>query len=166
MFAIAGSGSLQDELVATVGSDDFIRILGHVDDLPALLNAGDVFLSTSGYEGFGLSVAEAMSCGLPVVTTRAGGVVDLVFEGQTGHVVDIGDIESAAVHIVRLLAAGDLRWRMGKSARSVALEHFSRETMVASYATMYDEIVEPSTRWSVADVPDARRGTGTSSGSA
>lgn len=142
VFAIAGSGSSQEELVAGVGSDDFVRILGHVDDLPALLNAGDVFLSTSGYEGFGLSVAEAMACGLPVVSTRAGGVVDLVADGMTGHLVDIGDVDGAAGRIVGLLRASEQRQRMCGAARHDALERFSRQGMIASYIATYTELVD------------------------
>lgn len=137
IFAMAGSGSLERSLAASVADDDAIRVLGQVEDLPAFLNAADVLLSTSGYEGFGLSVAEAMACGLPVVSTRAGGVVDLVTDGRTGALREIGDVRGLSSEVLHLLHGHADRASTGAAGRADVEARFSRPAMALAYSSIY-----------------------------
>jgi glycosyltransferase involved in cell wall biosynthesis len=144
LLLLAGAGPLVEPIRAASRDGAPVMVLGGVDDLVGLLNAADVYLSTSGYEGFGLSVAEAMSCGLPVVSTRAGGVVDLVAEGRTGHLLDVGDVEGLADRVCSLLADGDRRRELGSAGRSAATARFDRRQMAAAYADEYRRLAGAS----------------------
>jgi glycosyltransferase involved in cell wall biosynthesis len=140
MLLIAGSGPLLAEVQAAAGNCDAVRVLGYVDDLGGLLSAADLYLSTSSYEGFGLSVAEAMASGLPVVSTRAGGVVDLVTEG-VGALTDVGDVEALASAVERLLADPGRLAAMGTDAREATVDRFSVQSMVAGYERLYRSLL-------------------------
>jgi glycosyltransferase involved in cell wall biosynthesis len=140
LFVLVGSGSLDSALRGGASGTNYIRLVGQVADLPAVLNAADVYLSTSAYEGFGLSVAEAMACGLPVVSTRAGGVVDVVEEGVTGHLVEVGDLDGLAAEIASVLGDHVRRTAVGRAARNRVVERFSRAAMARSYESLYDTL--------------------------
>jgi glycosyltransferase involved in cell wall biosynthesis len=141
VFALAGAGSELESTRALAAGNPNIRVLGGVDNIAAFLNAGDVYLSTSAYEGFGLSVAEAMATGLPVVSTEAGGVVDLVEAGVTGHLATIGDVDGLADRVVALLSDPPTRRRMSVAAAERARAQFTRSAMAASYEALYRRLV-------------------------
>jgi glycosyltransferase involved in cell wall biosynthesis len=84
--------------------------------------SADVWLCSSGVEGFGLPLLEAMACRCPVVTTRCGGVVDFVRDGQNGFLVDVGDAEGMADAVIGLLSDPQ-RWdRASQAAYATRLE--------------------------------------------
>lgn len=143
VVALAGAGSELESMRALAAGSPNIRLLGSVDDVAAFLNAGDVYLSTSAYEGFGLSVAEAMATGLPVVSTQAGGVVDLVESGVTGHLAPVGDVDGLADRVVGLLVDTPTRQRMGKVAAERARAQFTRSAMAAGYEALYRRLMRP-----------------------
>ena len=82
-------------------------------DLPAILRSADVFVAPSWYESFGLPVVEAMSCGLPVVASAAGGMLDTVVHEVTGVLVPARDPAKLAKALDEVLRAGPLRSGMG-----------------------------------------------------
>jgi len=84
----------------------FFRNLAH-KEIPAMINASDVLVSSSISETFGLSVAEALMCGKPVITTRSGGVEDFV-TNENGQLVNIGDFKGIA-HAIKRLKNGEIR---------------------------------------------------------
>lgn len=70
----------------------FIGAIEH-DKLPSYLNMGDIFVQPSiGHEAFGITIIEAMACGLPVVASRNGGIVDIIDDGETGYLFEIGNV--------------------------------------------------------------------------
>jgi glycosyltransferase involved in cell wall biosynthesis len=79
--------------------------LGRVehDEIYQLYSNSDIFLNASKIDNQPLSILEAFACGLPVVTTDAGGIPDIVRNGETGFVVAIGDSEALAERAVKLL---------------------------------------------------------------
>jgi glycosyltransferase involved in cell wall biosynthesis len=143
VFALAGAGSELDSTRTLAAGHPNIRVLGAVEDVAAFLNAGDVYLSTSAYEGFGLTIAEAMATGLPVVATEAGGVVDLVESGVTGHLTPIGDVEGLADRVVKLLGDEPARRRMSVAATERAQAQFTRPAMAAGYEALYRRLLRP-----------------------
>jgi glycosyltransferase involved in cell wall biosynthesis len=126
---IFGDGPAHSELVRLVEAHqltDRVTFRGHVDSatLATLLPRYDVFIQHSHMEAFGVSIAEAMACGLPTVTTGVGGIIDLVVDGSTGFIVAERDVPAMARAMLRLTESAALRQRMGRSARLRAVEEF------------------------------------------
>jgi len=88
----------------------------------------------------GLSVAEAHATGLPVVAIRAGGVEDVVRDGETGLLVS-ADVNQFASALQELLLDQSRRLRMGVKAREVAVNEFSADRSVARHVELYSELI-------------------------
>jgi glycosyltransferase involved in cell wall biosynthesis len=132
---IYGDGPALGELVSFVEAHqltDRVRFHGQVDSatLATMLPRYDVFIQHSHREAFGVSIAEAMSCGLPVVATSVGGIVDLVSDGATGFLVAEWDIPAMAQAMLRLTESAALRERMGRAAR-IRAESFDAARMTS-----------------------------------
>lgn len=106
-----------------------------------LLPAFDIFLSTSvpRSEGIQTSILEAMSCGIPVVATRVGGVEEVVEEGVTGFIVAPLDVHAIAAATRILVRQPLLRTRYGASAREHAVERFCIERCVAAHVCAFEQ---------------------------
>jgi UDP-glucose:(heptosyl)LPS alpha-1,3-glucosyltransferase len=104
-----------------------VTFLGSRPDSIPSLAAADVLIHPTHYDACSLVVLEALASGLPVVSTRATGVDELMTDGVEGFLVsDPGETEAMAHHFGRLLDPG-LREEMGRAARRLALQHpFSR----------------------------------------
>ena len=134
-YAIVGSGSERaalGRLAESLGVEDRVRFLTGVpdDDLPALYNTASVYLGVSRseprtVEGFGISLVEALACGVPVIGGRSGGIPDTVREGETGLLVDPTDHRAVAAAIDRLLRDPGLAQAFGRAGRSLAEGHFN-----------------------------------------
>ena len=86
-FLAAGQGPLEADVraaAARLGLDERFRLLGYVEDTPALLGASDVFVLASRVEGLPIALLEAMAMGLPVVATAVGGTPKVVTDGVEG----------------------------------------------------------------------------------
>jgi glycosyltransferase involved in cell wall biosynthesis len=119
-FAIAGAGPLLDyhkSLGKKLRIEKNIRFLGWVDNaaLPGLLNAAEVYVSTSFSDGTSSSMLEAMACGLPMVVTRIPGNDEWVTEGKNGLLVPPGDSVELARCIAEILRNEELRSRMSQA---------------------------------------------------
>jgi sugar transferase (PEP-CTERM/EpsH1 system associated) len=113
---------------------------GAVSDVPALLNAMDVFVLSSLSEGMSNTLLEAMASSLPVVATRVGGNPELVEEERSGWLFEPGDVMALAAILERLGRDSDLCQRLGQAARRRAVQHFSSEGMIGSYHDLYVEL--------------------------
>ncbi|MBW2253271.1 MAG: glycosyltransferase [Deltaproteobacteria bacterium] len=136
---LVGDGSSRptvEERIAALGLAEKAQVLGFRQDVPEILNASDVLVLNSRYEGLGLAVMEAMAAGLPVVATEVGGIPELVRQGTTGHLVPPEDSPALAKALVTLLEDADLRRRMGQAARRDA-ESFSIREMTCQYERVY-----------------------------
>ena len=107
-----------------------------------LLAGADLFLLPSQSESFGLSALEALASGTPVVGSRAGGLVEVVKEGVTGVLCEIGDVDAMAAASVEILSDRD-RWEtMSREAAADARARFSRDDIVRQYEMLYEDAVE------------------------
>lgn len=106
--------------VRRLGLQDAVTLTGTRADVPGLLARADVFVLSSRSEGAPLSILEAMAAGLPVVSSRVGGVPELVAEGETGLLVPPGDPAALAAALGRLVADAGLRRRLGVAGRERA----------------------------------------------
>jgi len=105
-------------LVATLDLTDSVRFLGAQpqERLRLFYAASEATVMPSYYESFGMVALEAMACGSPVIASNVGGLTTTVRDGVTGFLVPDGDAAAFAGAIARLLADGDLRWRLGREA--------------------------------------------------
>ncbi len=116
---IAGDGSekgLLEKYASDLGINKSVRFLGWVDNVSSLFTSADVFLSTSEYEGYGMSVIEAGLAGVPVVTTDVGVAGEVLVDGRNSYIISVGDTMGIAARISELIAHNERR-----SALSMAL---------------------------------------------
>ena len=102
------------------------------NDLPDFYRASNLFLLTSqlkanAFEGFGMVLTEAQACGVPVLGTRSGGIVDAVKEGKGGFLIEEGDAAALKEIVIRIYNSVELQQNMGKAARKRILREFSWE---------------------------------------
>ena len=117
----AGVPDALGPLVRTASIEDHVHLWPFHDDLPLAVASSDVLLSMSDYEGFGLAIAEAMSSAIPVISTSVGGVVDLVVDGETGHLVEPGDASAAGERLADLTRRDDRGRGLGVAGRKRAV---------------------------------------------
>jgi len=104
-------------------------------------NLADVFVQTSKLEGFGLVVAEAMACGIPVVVSRTGSLPEVVADGTTGYLCSLDDTEAFATAIGELLEDVDLRRQMGRAAQTHVRQRFDWDRAAHSVSALYQEMI-------------------------
>jgi N-acetyl-alpha-D-glucosaminyl L-malate synthase BshA len=124
-----------------MGLGPHVRLLGQRSDVGRLLAAADLLLLTSRSEGIPLTLIEAMAAGLPVVSTRVGGVGEVIDDGREGLLAEAGDDAALAAHILRLADDRALRERMGALGRRRAEERFSERRMHDRYVKLYGEML-------------------------
>ncbi len=124
-------------LVDTLGVGRWIKFLGQVDDIPALLQLTDLFVLPSRSEGLSNALLEAMRAGLPCVATAVGGNPEVVLDRKTGYLIPPDDPEALAERILGLIADPALRARMGAASREHVLQEFSVEKMTAKVMAGY-----------------------------
>jgi glycosyltransferase involved in cell wall biosynthesis len=112
-----------------------------VDEVPALLSALDLFVSPSRSEPFGLSIIEAMACGVPVVATKSEGAGEILEDGVTGLLVPPGDHEALAEAICALLDDERGRARLAARALEAVRDRFSLERMVTATERLYGSVL-------------------------
>ena len=139
-FVIAGEGELRGALehqIKALGLDKHVLLAGFRPDVLSVHKAFDIFVMSSVMEGLGTSLLDAMACGKPVVATTAGGMPEVVNDGDTGILVPPRDDRALADAIVRLLKDEQLRHRMGAAGLALAHSRFSAERMVADTLAVY-----------------------------
>jgi glycosyltransferase involved in cell wall biosynthesis len=137
---LVGAGPTEDgirQLAEYYGLGDQVRFLGMRDDIPEVLGASDVFVLSSDYEGNPLAIMEAMAAGLPIVSTRVGGVPELVAHGRDGILVDPANEAEFKEALQLLFDRPDIRNDMGLCAARHAEEKFDLRFMVLAYERVY-----------------------------
>ena len=140
VLLLAGDGperAALEQLAQGLGVASRVRLLGHRDDVPAVLAALDVFALSSRSEGMSNTLLEAMAAGLPIVATRVGGNAEIVRDGVDGLLVDDGDAPGLAHALGELAVHVGRRAAMGASGRDRVATEFSIEAMVDRYANYY-----------------------------
>ena len=133
-LVVAGDGPLRGRVPGALG------MLPHEELLPQYGRAA-VVACPSRREGFGVVCAEAMAHGRPVVAGAVGGLLDLVVDGETGLLVEPGDVAGLRAALERLLGDSELRARLGAAARRRAREQFSWERVTEATLAAYASIL-------------------------
>ena len=141
-FVFAGDGPLRPAVeTAAAGAGSRLEYLGHRAEVLPLYHGADAVVIPSLAEGHPLTALEAMSCGLPVVASRAGGLLETVVDGETGILVPPGEAEALAV-AVRALAADRERARaMGLAGRRRVELEFTADRMLAEVVQVYQGLL-------------------------
>ena len=142
-LAILGSGPLESEtraLASELDLTDAVVLPGRTE-IRDWLERADVFVHSSRWEGFGIVLLEAMLAGLPIVATRVSAVPEVVVDGKTGLLVDVGDHAALAAHLESLLTDGERAEALGQAGRQRALAEFSVAKMADRTRALYDDVL-------------------------
>jgi glycosyltransferase involved in cell wall biosynthesis len=128
-------------LAREYGLEGQIRIVRRLsgEDLVHQYSTAEIAAVPSLFEGFGFPAAEAMACQLPVITTRAGALPELVSDGENGVLVEPGSVSELASAIRLLLGDDDLRRRMGDAGRDIVRRKFSWEQAARQTVEAYQQ---------------------------
>lgn len=115
--------------------------VGKQANIADYLGVSDIFLLPSELESFGLAALEAQACELPVIATRIGGIPEVVNDGESGFLSEVGDIEKMAADTIKLLRDIDLRRSFGKRGRELAVERYGTEKIIPQYIEFYESVL-------------------------
>jgi N-acetyl-alpha-D-glucosaminyl L-malate synthase BshA len=144
VLVLVGDGPQRPEAVAAaeeLGVKEDVVLLGKMDTVADLLRCADLFILPSETESFGLAALEAMACGVPVIASRVGGLPEVIDDGVTGVLVDVGDVETMAARGVVLLENKERHAAM-RAAAIEAARRFSSEDIVPLYEDLYRRVHE------------------------
>jgi glycosyltransferase involved in cell wall biosynthesis len=141
---LIGDGELMaptQALAAELGLSNRIHFLGQRRDVDLLLARAQASILATNWEGFPLSILEAMRAGLPVIATEVAGIGESVQDGETGYLVPRGDVEVLRDRIRRLVTDATLRTRLGAAGRTRFEQHFTLPLFVQNTLAVYEEVV-------------------------
>ena len=169
LLVLAGAGGFDihacegelRELVRRHRLEEQVRFAGEVREVTPLLQTSDAFVLPSENEAFGLALVEAMSCGLPAVSTAVGGLRDIARDDENALVVPPRDAQALEAALQRLLSQPQLRERLGRAARETAVSCFSLERVAELYERLACALLGlgDAPRLVAAAEPDRRRGS-------
>jgi glycosyltransferase involved in cell wall biosynthesis len=144
-FLLVGDGRRRPEVEQKIDELDLgeiTRLVGVQEDVAPYLEAMDIYLMSSDFEGLPVALLEAMSMQLPVVTTPVGGIRETVVDGRTGVLVPTGDAAALASVVLELIADQDRRQAMGNAGRERVREHFSLARAVRETESVYTRVLQ------------------------
>jgi len=133
--------SLCEALARDLGVANSVCFLGKLDSFVHWLQCADLFLLPSELESFGLAALEAMSCGVPVIATKAQGIPEVVIDGETGFLSGVGNYEEMAEQALMVLKDPVLHQKLREGARARALNNYQKEPVVEQYIDLYRQII-------------------------
>ncbi len=145
-FLIAGEGELRKTLEKnsnSLGLGDSVIFLGFIKDIEAVFKAADIFAMSSSEEGLGTSILDAMYFNLPIVTTNAGGIPEIVLDGINGLIVPVADFEQLADKVCQLIEDPARREKMGKRSADILHDNTIDNTIDKTLG-VYREVLDNS----------------------
>lgn len=124
-----------------LGVFDQCSFVGKQPRIVDYLSVADVLLLPSEQESFGLAALEAMACEVPVIASRVGGIPEVVSDGETGFLSEVGDVEKMAVDAARLITDEELRREMGRRARESAIDRYRTDIVIPQYIDFYKKVI-------------------------
>lgn len=145
-LTIGGNGEVDraQALAGELGVADQVRFAGWVsgDDKVRLLRDADIYVLPSYNEGLPVSILEAMSWGVPVISTRVGGIPELISHGQDGMLIEAGDRDALAAAILHLAASAPVRHAMGLAARNRVAAGYSKAVVLPQLEGIYADLTD------------------------
>ncbi len=130
-----------ERLARELNLQNDVIFLGKQDGLEEILTCADIFLMPSQSESFGLAALEAMSCGLPVVSSSVGGLPELNMHNKTGFIAEFGDVERMAKYTLSLLLNNRKYKIFAKNSRARAVESFDIKKIIPQYEKYYEKVL-------------------------
>lgn len=143
-LVMVGDGSersLAEHRARCLGIYEHCSFVGKQAKIVDYLSAADVLLLPSEQESFGLAALEAMACEVPVVASRVGGVPEVVTDGETGYLSEVGDVDKMGEDAARLALDEELRREMGRRARESAISRYSTDLVIPQYIKFYERVL-------------------------
>lgn len=141
---LIGDGPERPDLEAMtrdcVNKDD-IKFLGKQEQMEDLLPIADLFLLPSEYESFGLAALEAMAAEVPVISSNAGGLPEIIVDGYCGYMSNVGDVEDMAKNALKILK-DDIVYATFKANALKQAELFDIENIVPQYEALYKRVLQ------------------------
>lgn len=129
-----------EELSRKLGICDEIRFVGKQEQMEDILAIADLFLLTSEYESFGLAALEAMAAGVPVISTNAGGLPEIMIQGVTGYMGNVGDVDTMSKQAIDILRDDD-RLQQFKANAFEQAKAFDISSVVPMYVKLYEDVL-------------------------
>ena len=131
---------MAEELARELKICDEVRFVGKQQDMEEIFAVADLFVLPSEYESFGLAALEAMAAGAPVVSTNAGGLPEIILQGECGYMADVGDVEGMSRYALDILSDETTLQRFKKAAKTQAAS-FDIHKIIPQYEELYERVV-------------------------
>ncbi len=141
---IIGTGPLQGYLknkTRELGIEEKVRFLGFKDNIYDYLAHLDALLMPSLHEGLPFTILEALSLGTPIIASRTGGLAEILSHEETALLVDVGDVETLSLEMIRMSNVMGLRNHLAEMGREQQRKKFSLENMGQMYWQIYNEVL-------------------------
>lgn len=132
--------AVAEDLSRRLGICDEMRFVGKQEQMEDILAIADLFLLTSEYESFGLAALEAMAAGVPVISTNAGGLGEIMLDGKTGYMGAVGDVEDMSKKAISIIEDDERLKQFKISAAEHALL-FDIHNIIPTYEKLYDSVL-------------------------
>jgi N-acetyl-alpha-D-glucosaminyl L-malate synthase BshA len=129
-----------ENLCREMGLCDDMRFVGKQEQMEEILAVADLFLLPSEYESFGLAALEAMAAGVPVISSNAGGLPEIILNGKTGYMSEVGDIEDMSQKAIEILK-DPVVLKEFKSRAAAHARIFDIENIVPQYEALYNRFL-------------------------
>lgn len=142
---LVGDGPERDKVEKTCRELNIcsrVYFLGKQDSIVEILSASDLFLFPSESESFGLAALEAMSCEVPVVASRVGGLPEVFDDGEEGFLIEKDDLDGMVERSLEILSNESLGMEMGRKGRIRAQQKYDMNLILKKYEDYYTKIME------------------------
>jgi len=143
-LVFVGEGKDKDELrrlARSLAVERRVHFLGSVPNAIPIIKHIAVGVLCSESEGLSNAIIEYMGCGKPTICTRVGGSSEIIDDGDSGFLVNVGDVEGLAAKLIKVLSESSLADRMGERARLRMQSKLTSEEMVSSYMDLYTQVL-------------------------
>jgi N-acetyl-alpha-D-glucosaminyl L-malate synthase BshA len=128
-------------LAQELGLSNKVMFLGNQDRVQYILPMADLFLLPSASEAFGLAALEALSCGVPVVASKIGGLPEFIEDDVNGFLVPVNDIEAMAEKALKILTDDNLAKKLSAKGRQMAMDKYRTEDVIGKYMEYYEDVI-------------------------